>query len=217
MRAKASTARRNGQPLRFAIFAALLALAASFLAPKVPNMTLDEFQEFDRKGNLIHVFSEDVFGTRGERDAVVLEGEAVTWGWEWFDASKERVEDILDGSTVSLEVDGVQIVPEGGKGCWSEILFFPGGVDHDGDGLGDGDGDGIGDIPGGFVAAFRFTAVLGRGVHVWEFRFADRTGLVELRDSGLVTVLANRSAGRREDLEKGIKQAAALAKAEDGP
>ncbi len=173
--------------------APLLILVAPYLLSltKTQGRAFDEFEFFDRKENLIHIFSEEIFGMQEERNAIIQEGEAITWGWEWFDENKGKVEDILDGSEISLEVDGRQILPEDGRGCWSEIKFFQDGFDHDGDGFGDGDADGIGDVPRGFVAAFRFTTVLSKGVHRWVFQFTDRTGLVVLRDSGTITVLEN--------------------------
>jgi len=190
---------RNPSPIFHLIFRdpikamALIVLVASLLLALVPIKRIapdvfESFSNFDREGNLIHIFSEEIFGFTGERKATVLEGQAITWGWEWFDAEKERIEDILEGSTTSLEVDGTQMLGDG-KACWSDIRFFPIGNDQDGDGFGDADSDGIGDTPPGFVAAFRFTEVLRPGTHTWSFSFTDRTGLVNLCDSGIINVL----------------------------
>jgi len=106
----------------------------------------ESFTDFDSEGNLIHIFSEEIFGLSGERNATIREGQAITWGWEWFDAERERIEDILEGSTTSLELNGIQMLVDG-RTYWSDIQFFPIGYDQDGDGLGDSDSDGIGDTP----------------------------------------------------------------------
>jgi len=167
--------------------AASLVLALVLIKRRAPD-AFEGFTSFDREGNLIHIFSGEIYGLAGECDATVLEGQAITWGWEWFDAKKERIEDILEGSRTSLEVDGNQMLVDG-KACWSDIKFFPIGYDQDGDGFGDADSDGIGDTPPGFIAAFRFTEVLMPGTHEWNFSFTDRTGLVTLHDSGIINVL----------------------------
>ncbi|MGQ9514150.1 MAG: hypothetical protein ACUVTL_03765 [Thermoproteota archaeon] len=166
----------------------LLILMASIILVSTTTSNKDEFEtfkEFDTKENLIHIFAGEIFGLDSEREAVVEEGESITWGWEWFDVKKENIEDILEGSTTSLKVDGIEVLS---GDCWSEIRFFPDGFDHDGDGFGDGDADGIGDIPQGFAVAFRFTKVLNQGLHRWIFYFTDRTGLVRLSDSGIIIV-----------------------------
>ena len=172
------------------VLAASLLLGLMLIKGRLPN-TFGGFINFDSEGNLIHIFSEEIFGLSGEREVTIPEGQAITWGWEWFDAERERIEDILEGSTTSLEVDGTQMLGDG-RAYWSDIWFFPIGYDQDGDGFGDTDSDGIGDTPPGFISAFRFTKVLGSGTHTWSFRFTDRTGLVTFNDSGIIIVLPSR-------------------------
>lgn len=95
-----------------------MALSLSILAVTVVRSLykFDNFSNyFDKKENLIHVFAGEIYGLTSERKAIVQEGEAVTWGWEWFDVRRERVEGILEGSTTSLVVDGVQMLPGDGE------------------------------------------------------------------------------------------------------
>jgi len=157
---------------------------------RLPN-TFGGFTDFDIEENLIHIFSEEIFGLTGEGKVTIHEGQAITWGWEWFDAKRERIEDILGGSTTSLELDGTHMLLDG-RAYWSDIQFFPIGYDQDGDGLGDADYDGIGDTPPGFISAFWFTKVLGTGTHTWSVRLTDKTGLVTFYDSGIIIVLPRR-------------------------
>jgi hypothetical protein len=151
------------------------------------------FKHFDRKENLIHIFSEQIFGDWLPEDpATVKEGQLVRWGYEWFSSSEEPNEtkekilrDFIEeiSATTVFMIDGVEV----NGWNYSDVYFFES-WDHDGDGPGDGDGDGIGDVGPGYLSAFRYSTILTVGEHIWYYEaiIPDTNKLIS--DSGIVYV-----------------------------
>jgi len=149
----------------------------------------NNFKHFDRKENLIHIFSEIIFGPHLPEDpAIVKRGQIIRWGFENYEPSPEvneefeeeiraYIENTLSPSTIFM-IDEVAVV----GWHYTDVYFFES-YDHDGDGPGDGDDDGIGDVDPGYLSAFRYSTHLSVGEHTWSYESSLGT------DSGTVNVL----------------------------
>jgi len=137
----------------------------------------NNFKHFDRRENLIHILTELIPELQHlpEDPAYVKKEEMITWGYELRlpheepdEGYRESIRAMIRSMTEStvFTIDGVPVPHD--KWHYSDAYFFKA-YDHDGDGPGDGDGDGIGDLGPSYLWAFRCSAKLTTGTHIWTY------------------------------------------------